>query len=133
MAFIGEYKVSVTAGGRVVLPKKIRASLKGELFILTKGFDVCLGGYDLTDWKTRTEALLHVSLLDQEDIARRRQLFSGANEIEVDAQGRFVVPKSLANFIGNDFKDVVVIGVGDHFEIWSGKSWRNYAHTSVSK
>lgn len=132
MAFIGEFKVSITAGGRIVLPKKIRENVRGETFILTKGFDVCLGGYDKDDWDNRSNALLQVSLLDKEDISKRRYIFSGAQEIAVDAQGRFVIPKALASFIGAVDSEVIIIGVGDHFEIWEAARWKEYAYTSIS-
>lgn len=127
MAFFGEYKVSITAGGRIVLPKKIREQVKGEVFILTKGFDVCLGGYDKADWDKRSDALLQVSLLDRDDIDRRRYIFSGAQEIGLDDQGRFVIPKALASFADAGSGDVVIIGVGDHFEIWEQKRWITYS------
>ena len=51
MVFFGEYLVSFTAPGRVVIPKKIRELLKGDSFIVTKGFDFCLAGYDKEDWE----------------------------------------------------------------------------------
>jgi len=126
MAFYGEYEVSITAGDRIVLPKKIRAQISGKKFILTKGFDVCLAGYDEKDWNKRSRELLSVSLLEKEHIERKRVLFSGANEIEVDAQARFVIPKSLASYIGLSQKIVLIIGVGDHFEIWEKTKWNTY-------
>ena len=126
MAFFGEYQVSVTSGGRIVLPKKIRENLKGELFVLTKGFDVCLAGYDKDDWGKRSRELMNVSLLDREHIEKRRYIFSAENDIEIDEQGRFVVPKALVAFIGLNDKTVTIIGVGDHFEIWETKKWKMY-------
>lgn len=129
MAFFGEYEVSVTSGGRIVLPKKIRENLKGEAFVLTKGFDVCLAGYDKDDWNNRSNELLSVSLLDKENIERKRVLFSGANEIEVDEQGRFVIPKSLGIFMGLKNSKTMIIGVGDHFEIWENAKWQAYLKT----
>jgi MraZ protein len=126
MAFFGEYEISVTDGGRIVLPKKIRENLKGTTFILTKGFDVCLAGYDRHDWETRSQEFVNVSLVDTTEIDKRRMLFSGANEIETDEQGRFVIPKALLQFIGLSDLTVVVIGVGDHFEIWEKEKWKKY-------
>lgn len=126
MAFFGEYQASVTSGGRIVLPKKIRENLKGEQFVLTKGFDVCLAGYDKDDWTKRSSELMNVSLLDRENVEKRRYIFSSENDIEVDEQGRFVIPKALTAFIGLSDKTVTIIGVGDHFEIWETKKWKKY-------
>lgn len=129
MAFFGEYEVALTDGGRLVLPKKIRENLKGSTFIVTKGFDICLGGYDKQDWDVRSEELMHVSLVDTTNIQRRRFLFAGANEISVDEQGRFVVPKALVEFARLAGKSITIIGAGDHFEIWETNTWKTYLKT----
>lgn len=132
MVFYGEYVISITDGGRIVIPKKIRENLKGEVFILTKGFDMCLSGYDKDDWERRTQELLHISLLDRENLDKKRTIFAGANYIGIDDQGRFVIPKALLEFI-EVLSSVTIIGVGDHFEIWETKNWKKYLKDSQSK
>lgn len=129
MVFFGEFSVSVTEGGRVVIPKKIRENLKGETFILTKGFDLCLAGYDKEDWLKRTQSLMDVSILDKENIERKRLIFSGAAEISIDDQGRFVLPKALLQYLNFTGETLKIIGVGDHFEIWDEKKWEEYLKT----
>lgn len=126
MVFFGEYQVSFTGQGRLVLPKKIRELLKGDSFVLTKGFDTCLAGYDKHDWEERAKELLSVSLLDKDNIAKRRSLFSSAAYVDVDEQGRFVIPKTLASIVSQK-KKVVIIGVGDHFEFWDAERWQAYS------
>lgn len=122
MVFFGEYLVSFTAPGRIVLPKKIRSLIKGEDFILSKGFDNCLAGYDRADWEYKTRDLADVSLLDRANLAQRRFVFSSAALVDIDDQGRFVMPKQMLEFAG--LKDKAVIaGVGDHFEIWNQQQW----------
>jgi MraZ protein len=125
MVFFGEYQVSFTGQGRLVLPKKIRELLKGNTFVITKGFDTCLAGYDKQDWETRASSLMGVSLLDKDNIGKRRSLFASASYIEIDDQGRFVVPKSLLSLVTKKNK-AVIIGVGDHFEIWDEDKWNEY-------
>jgi MraZ protein len=125
MVFFGEYQVSFTGQGRLVLPKKIRELLKGNVFVVTKGFGTCLAGYDKQDWETRASSLMGVSLLDKENIGKRRSLFASASYIEIDDQGRFVVPKSLLSQVTKTNK-AVIIGVGDHFEIWDIEKWNEY-------
>jgi len=130
MVFFGEYGVSVTEGGRIAIPKKIRENLKGDVFILTKGFDICLAGYDREDWQRRTDELMNVSLLEKDNIDKRRMLFSGANEIVIDEQGRLVIPKALSQYIGLVADKVKVVGVGDHFEIWDETKWDKYVKSA---
>lgn len=125
MVFFGEYQVSFTAPGRIVLPKKIRELLKGNIFILSKGFDFCLAGYDKQDWEDRSKNLLQVSLLEKENIEKRRFLFGSATFIEIDDQGRFVIPKNLLQYGQFDNK-AIIVGVGDHFEIWNLDQWDKY-------
>ncbi|MBI2051290.1 MraZ N-terminal domain containing protein [Candidatus Roizmanbacteria bacterium] len=62
MVFFGEYLVSFTGSGRVVLPKKIRELLKGNIFIVTKGFNFCLAGYDRQEWEEKATEQKHVGI-----------------------------------------------------------------------
>ncbi len=131
MVFFGEYQLSFTSANRLVLPKRIRELLKGNIFILTKGFDFCLAGYDKEDWETRANALFGTSLLDKENLAKQRLLFSSTSYLEIDDQGRFVIPKNLIEY-ANLKKDVVILGVGDHFEIWSLENWKKYEKANMN-
>jgi len=128
MVFYGEYSVSITAGGRIALPKKVRELLTNNLFVVTKGFGSCLAGYDKRDWENRADSLLDVSLLDMDQIGKRRSLFSSTVYIELDDQGRAVLPNGLLQFADLDTK-AVIVGVGDHFEIWNTKRWSDYMST----
>lgn len=129
MVFFGEYTVSFSAPGRIVLPKKLRELLKGNIFILTKGFDFCLSGYDKEDWEMKAKELLNVSLLEKENLEKRRFLFSSAVYLEIDDQGRFVIPRHLLGY-GELKEKILIIGVGDHFEIWSEEKWEKYKKES---
>ena len=124
--FFGEYSVTVTEGGRIAIPKKIRENLKGDVCILTKGFDISLAGYDRDDWLKRTTDINTVSLLEKEQIDKRRVLFSGAQELVIDDQGRLVIPKLLMQYMLLSSQKMKVIGVGDHFEIWDESVWEKY-------
>ena len=126
MVFFGEYQINFSGSGRLLLPKKLRELLKGNTFILTKGFGNCLSGYDKDDWEKRAVELLNPSLLQPTDMDNRRYIFSSLVYLEIDEQGRFVVPKNLLEY--GQLKDkVVIIGVGDHFEIWNQEKWTEYS------
>ncbi len=122
MVFFGEYEVSFSAPGRIVLPKKLRELLKGNVFVLSRGFDTCLTGYDRDDFESRASELLQVSLLEKENLDKRRFVFSSASYLEIDDQGRFVIPRSLLQYAVLEGK-VMIVGVGDHFEIWKSSKW----------
>jgi MraZ protein len=125
MVFFGEYQVSFTGVGRIVLPKKIRELLKGTTVVITKGFDNCLSGYDKDEWESKAKDLMSVSLLEKENIEKRRFLFASTVYIEIDEQGRLVLPKNLLEYAGFNGK-ALIVGVGDHFEIWEVEKWNTY-------
>ena len=122
MVFFGEYQINFSGSGRLLLPKKVRELLKGNTFILTKGFDNCLAGYDKDDWEKRAAELLNPSLLEPTDMNNRRYIFSSLVYLEIDEQGRFVIPKNILEHSQLEEK-AVIIGVGDHFEIWNESTW----------
>ncbi|MCX7881274.1 MAG: cell division/cell wall cluster transcriptional repressor MraZ [Patescibacteria group bacterium] len=131
MVFFGEYQVNFSSGGRLVLPKRIREMLKGGTFVLTKGFGSYLSGYDKEDWEKRVSGLLSLSILSADDLEKRRFIFSALSYLEIDDQGRFIIPKNLLDYAGL-LNKATIIGVGDHFEIWEPDSWKKYVNSHAS-
>ena len=122
---IGEYSHSIDAKGRVIVPSKFRTEL-GERFILTKGFDGCLYGYSLEEWKTIEEKIKTLPLVTGKDARNfTRFFFSSAIECELDSQGRILISQGLREFAGLE-KDIVTIGVSSRIEIWSRAKWEEY-------
>lgn len=128
MLFLGEYRVNFTGKGRVVIPKKIRQALgKTKTFTLTKGFERCLAGFRNEEWEQETLKLMSGSALEMQRSEIKRHLFSSANVVEIDDQGRVVVPKNLLDYAHLTGKDVILIGVGTYFEVWNAVDWREYS------
>src|SRR3990172_4644473 len=126
MFFVGEYRVTFSGQGRIIIPKKIREALgNGRTFTLTKGFDNCLSGYRNKDWEKAAQELISQSSLEVQKSETKRHLFSSAAIVEIDNQGRFVIPKNLLDYAGLNNK-AAIIGVGDHFEVWEPKKWDDY-------
>lgn len=128
MLFLGEYQVNFSGPGRLVLPKKIRELLKGTSFVLTRGFDNCLAGYDGVEYEQKAKELFNVSILDETKMSDRRMLFASTIYVEIDDQGRFIIPKNLLEY-SKITKKVIIVGVGDHFELWDEDKWQNYKQT----
>ena len=125
MLFLGEYQVNFSGPGRLLLPKKIRELLKVTSFVLTRGFDSCLAGYDGVEYENKAKDVFNVSLLETNKMSERRMLFASTVYVEIDEQGRFVIPKHLLEYAKAD-KRVTIVGVGDHFEIWDDTTWQDY-------
>jgi MraZ protein len=121
--FLGEYRTKFSGAGRIILPKKFRKELSGfKEIVLCRGFEECIWGYNTETFKKEAEKQLSVPATEREARFQRRYLFSGAEETLLDAQGRFVIPKSLLGYAGLK-NEVVLIGTGDHFEIWKPAKW----------
>ncbi len=128
--FLGEYQTKFTGKGRIILPSKFRKELTSRSLILSRGFDECIWGFTREGWEAESIKQLSVSANEKEGRNLRRYLFSGAEEVTIDSQGRFVIPKHLLVYAGLK-KEVVLLGLGDRFEIWDKKSWLQTAKSII--
>ena len=108
--FMSEYNHTVDAKGRLIIPSKFREIL-GEEFVISKGMDGCLFVYANEDWKAFEQKLTSLPLINKEARQFARFFLAGAAQVEVDKQGRILLPANLREFAGLD-KDVVLVGVG---------------------
>lgn len=115
--FMGEYNHTIDAKGRLIIPSKFRETL-GDTFVVTKGLDGCLFVYDNEEWSIFEEKLKSLPITNKEARQFVRFFLAGAAEVEVDKQGRILVPNVLREFAELN-KDVVLIGVASRIEIWS--------------
>ncbi|MBC2580659.1 division/cell wall cluster transcriptional repressor MraZ [Clostridium sp. DJ247] len=127
--FIGEYEHALDSKNRIIVPSKFREEL-GNKFILTKGLDGCLYCYTLNEWEVLEQKLKKLPLTNKNARAFVRFFFSGANEIEMDKQGRTVIPQSLLEY-GDIKKEIVSIGVSNRIEIWSKEKWEEYNSSNI--
>ena len=119
--FMGEYNHSVDAKGRLIVPSKFREQLGNE-FVVTKGLDGCLFVFDNSEWQAFAEKLRSLPMIDKEVRQFTRFFLAGAASVEVDKQGRILIPSVLREF-ADITKDAVLIGVGSRIEIWSKDRW----------
>ena len=122
---LGEYFHSIDAKGRIILPSKFRSEL-GERFIVTKGFDGCLYGYSVQEWKNIEDKIKTLPQVTGKDVRNfTRFFFSNAIECEIDSQGRILISTSLREF-AELTKEVAIIGVSSRIEFWSKAKWEEY-------
>ena len=130
LMFLGEYQHSLDAKGRIIVPAKFREEL-GVRFIATKGLDNCIFLYPLNEWRTIEEKLKSLPFTRADVRSFARFFFAGASELEIDKQGRIVLPPNLRDYAGIN-KDLIVIGVGSRVEIWAGDNWAQYNQAAES-
>lgn len=128
--FIGEYEHALDSKNRITIPVKFRDEL-GESFVITKGLDGCLYAYTIEEWKSLEEKLKMLPLTNRNARAFVRFFFSGANEVNIDKQGRALVPQNLIKYAYID-KEIVSIGVSTRIEIWSKEKWDEYNESDIN-
>lgn len=122
--FLGEHQHALDTKGRITIPAKFRDKL-GERFVATKGLDNCIFLYPVDEWQEIENKLRSLPLTRSDVRSFVRFFFSGASEMEMDKQGRIVLPLNLREYAGVD-KDLFIIGVGPRIEIWSDEKWAAY-------
>jgi MraZ protein len=121
--FLSEYEHTIDAKGRMAVPAKYRQQLK-EGAVVSKGMGTCLAVYPMQLWEEKS-AELALNKTSEELRGIERRLYASASEIELDAQGRMIIPARLRAYAHLE-TDVSVVGVRDHFEIWDRATWQAY-------
>ncbi|MEN6350654.1 MAG: division/cell wall cluster transcriptional repressor MraZ [Syntrophomonas sp.] len=128
--FLGEYQHSLDSKGRITIPSRFREQL-GEKFVATKGLDNCIFLYPVEEWQAIEEKLRLLPFTKADVRSFVRFFFSGAAELEIDKQGRTILPVNLRDYSDIE-KDVIIIGVGARVEIWSVEKWAKYTESAGS-
>ena len=120
--FIGSFKYSVDAKGRISIPAKFKKVMKPEAkdtFVMTRSTVQCIDVYPYNYWeekiKPRIDALDDFNI---DEAAFKRFLFELASDQELDKQSRLFLPKSLLEFAGID-KEVLILGQNNKIEFWT--------------
>jgi MraZ protein len=119
--FLGEYQYTIDDKGRLTVPAKFRRPLAGGL-VVTRGFDRNLTVYPMDTWEGLVEKANQLPYGDLQARRFRRLMFSGANDAELDKQGRVNIPSYLLDY-GLISKDVVIVGMNNFIELWSPEQW----------
>lgn len=118
--FMGEYNHSIDTKNRIIIPAKFRESL-GEEFVVTLGLDGCLFVYPQNEWEHFVHELKNLPG-NKEARQLQRYFMAGAASLEVDKQGRILIPSKLREHAALE-KEVVFVGVLSKIEIWSKERW----------
>lgn len=123
--FTGEYRHTIDAKGRLAVPARFRAELAGEAYVC-RWLDGCLAIFPRDAWEdlaARIRSLATVGDATARSFARH--VFSSAFPIEVDRQGRVLLPATLRETEGLG-GEAVVVGLLDHVELWPPERWTQY-------
>ena len=128
--FYGEYVHSLDPKARVAIPKRFQEELGRDagnnlVCVLTRGQDRCLYLFAEDGFKQALAGLAIAAFAGQDQRAAQRLFFANTAKVELDANGRVLIPEKLRAHVGFE-KEVVLIGVNDHAEIWPKDAWESY-------
>lgn len=126
--FSSEYECKLDAKGRMVLPAKVKSNLPaagGNTIVVTRGFETCLVVYPIVEWNKVFSKVAGLNEFNEEYRNFQRNFFRGNTELELDGNGRFLVPKSLLKYAQID-KDAILVGMGNRLEIWNPELYENF-------
>ena len=122
--FIGEYQHSIDLKKRLAVPSKFRSELKNK-FVITRGLDKCLFVYTLKVWQELAEKLGMLPVGEASTRSFIRLMLAGAVDVDLDKQGRILIPDYLKEYAGLD-RNVVIAGIYNRLEIWDEAKWQEY-------
>ena len=129
--FIGEYQHNLDDKGRLAIPVKFRSELlKGA--VVTRGLDSCLFLYTKKEWEKLAEKLSNLPISQSNSRAFSRLMLAGAMDVEIDKQGRVVLPEYLRSFAGLK-KNTIIAGLYSRVEIWDEEAWNKYKTQTESQ
>ena len=124
--FRGRFEYSLDDKGRVKIPPKFKEALKDKYqntLVLTV-FDDCIYAYPYDVWEELEKKAVNLPLTNKAARRFKRMFFSSAQDVNIDKQGRILIPGVLREDAGID-KDVIILGNLDHIEIWSKEKWNS--------
>jgi MraZ protein len=122
--FRGSSIHTLDSKGRMIIPARFRDVIRvggGDALMITR-MDKSLFAYTLNDWSKVEERILDLADMSEHMRRIRRYFVGGAFECSCDKQGRVLIPPTLRDYAGLE-KEIVLVGLLDHFEIWSLENW----------
>jgi len=122
--FRGSFFHTIDSKGRIIIPSKFRDVIKAQESngVMVSRIDGGLVAYTYDEWYNIETRILSLAEKSENMRRFRRVFIGGAFECACDKQDRILIPQNLRQYAELD-KDIVLVGVLDHFEIWSRQSW----------
>jgi len=119
--FLGEYRHTLDAKGRLTVPARFRATLEPGL-VITRGYEPCLVAYPLDEWNKLAAKVAQLPTSNLRARSYSRWVFASAYEATLDKMGRILVPSFLREYAAIS-EETVIVGVNTTLEIWSPDRW----------
>ncbi len=127
---LGEFTHNLDLKGRIAMPAKFREYLKGGA-IITRGLDHCLFVFGKNEWEALAQKLISLPLAQANSRAFVRLMLAGATDVELDGQGRALIPDYLRKYAELK-KETIITGLYNRMEIWDKEEWMKYKQKTES-
>lgn len=128
MSLTGTYHRTLDEKNRLTIPKRVRDDLMGNeenLVYVTPETNRSLGLYSCREFHKRGEKLANMAGHAATVRNYQRLYYSQADQVELDSQGRILLPERLLQFAGIR-QEVALLGVHDHVELWDRTNWEAF-------
>ncbi len=124
--FRGNSFHTIDSKGRIIIPARFRDVLQASSFdsLMISKMDEALVAYPFEEWQKIEQRVLNMAVKSDTMRRFRRFFIGGAFDCPHDKQGRILMPPTLREYAGLR-KEIALVGVLDHFEIWAKENWRN--------
>ena len=122
--FRGSSFHTMDSKGRIIIPARFRDVIKadGSYGVMLSRMDGALIAYTYDEWRKIENRILTLAEKSESMRRFRRVFIGGSFECPCDKQDRILIPQNLREYAEFE-KDIVLVGVLEHFEIWSRDSW----------
>lgn len=124
--FRGISTISIDPKGRLAVPGKYRDSIAesaaGQIVVTVDHTDKCLLVYPMDQWVKVEQTLMSLPNMNRRVRNMQRLILGHAAELELDAQGRVLLPAPLREYAGLD-KKAVLVGQANKLELWDADLW----------
>ena len=119
--FLGQYLLSMGDDRSVLLPGAFQELLAQGAYI-TRGFEQNLLIMSETEFQAASQKVAALNLADPTVRLLNRLILAHASPLDLDGNGRFILPAELVEFSGLQ-KEIILVGQGDYIEVWSPAEW----------
>lgn len=120
--FLGEFGHSLDSKGRITIPAKFRDQLTPGLVVTRSPQDRCLLLMPQVKWDEMAEKISALPLVDPRSALLRRAIFSAAEDLKPDKQGRILISQRLREYAQID-TELIIAGVNTFIELWNPGLW----------
>lgn len=124
--FRGVNAIQLDEKGRMAIPSRFRERLQtqsnGLLVITIETETTCLLLYPIQEWEQIEQKISGLPSFNPAARRLQRLLIGHATEVELDGQGRILIPQPLREYAGLQ-KSLMLVGQGKKFEIWDETFW----------